>query len=529
MLIDCRQLPHGISLQADVVVIGSGPTGITVAEALAGSGRHVLLVEAAGRHHTRADDDTLDGDGSGQPFPLVKSRHRGFGGTSTHWTPATGLRVRPLDEIDFGASPCRPNDSWPFTADDLRPFYERAYRSIGLQPRNDQARWFGDTSPTPLAWAGGPQLAMFQFAPHDCFTRRYRAVHESTSIDLALHGTVVGLGLAADGTTVERAEIATTVGGRCFAVGAVFVVACGAIENSRLLLASPGRDGRGLGNEHDNVGRYFMDHLSVDTGVLDADGQHRIDAAPFREGRTADGRFQPMLWLGDDLIRREGIPNAAFWVDEWDPLYLSRGVGAARLARQAVYGRPRRRLAPHLARAVRHSPDLIRYAAHRAVRRPDRGLVGMRILTEQVPNRDSRIRLSPRRDSVGLPRVDVEWKVTSADLDVVNVHQQLLAKQLSDRGVAVLTDLFDRDSHPSPIMSNFHHLGGTRMHRDPRHGVVDADCRVHGTANVFVAGGSVFPTGGYLNPTLTMLALAFRTADAISRRWDPVEVQSPDR
>ena len=150
----------------------------------------------------------------------------------------------------------------------------------------------------------------------------------------------------------------------------------------------------------------------------------------------------------------------------------------------------------------------------------------MRIMTEQLPDRESRIRLSPRLDKLGIPRVDLDWRITAADLEVVVAHQQLLGRLLEDRGVARLTSRFDPAEHPSPIMSNFHHLGSTRMHVDPEHGVVDAECRVHTVANLYVVGGSVFPTGGYLNPTLTIIALAIRAADAIVRDHRPVSVRS---
>jgi choline dehydrogenase-like flavoprotein len=523
MLIDGRAVPVHSTLRADVVVIGAGPAGITVAEELAGAGRHVVLVEAAGRHHGRADDDALDGDGSGEPFPLQRSRHRGFGGTSTHWTPATGLRVRPLDTVDFPARPCRPEDAWPFGMEQLAPDYERAYRSIGLDPANDPHRWFGGDSPTPLAWPGGPQLAMYQFAPHDCFTERFDRVHRTALIDLMLGATVCQLEPGSDDDSVHRAVIVTAGGRRFFLAAGVFVLACGGIDNARVLLNSPGRHGCPIGNEHDNVGRYFMDHLSVDTGVIVPTGSIDVASAIFREQRTAGDRYQAMLWLGDDIIEREGIANAAFWVEDVDPLYRSRGVGAARALRAAINGRPRRHVAAHATRAIRGAPSILAHAVRRVARNGPRD-TAMRILTEQLPNRDSQIRLSPRRDALGMPRVDVDWRISGSDLDVIVAHQDLLGRLLADRGVATLTERFDPRSHPSPIMSNYHHLGTTRMHGDPRWGVVDSDGRVHSTSNVYIAGGSVFPTGGYLNPTLTILALAFRTARAIAERWQPITV-----
>ena len=353
-----------------MVVVGAGPAGITCAEELAAAGVHVVLLEAAGRTHGKSDDDALDGDGSGEPFPLVRSRHRGFGGTSTHWTPATGLRVRPYDRVDFVARAGRPVEAWPVSADALEPYYRRATEMLGLGWGYDAERWYGSSSPTPLAWAGGPQLAMFQFAPHDCFVERFDRVTSNPHIDLVLDATVDRLELAAGGSTVEQISVASRGGNRFVVAAKVVVLACGAIDNARVLLRSPGRDGRGVGNEHDNVGRYFMDHLSVDTGQLvPVDGQH-VDPQVFREHADGGDRYQPMLWLGDEIVEREELPNAAFWIDELDPLYLSAGVSAARSLRGSMHGRPRRLRTADVTRLLRHSPDVVQFGARKAAAPP---------------------------------------------------------------------------------------------------------------------------------------------------------------
>jgi choline dehydrogenase-like flavoprotein len=329
---------------------------------------------------------------------------------------------------------------------------------------------------------------------------------------------VLQLLLGDDDTTVAGVEISAGRGRRVTASGRSVVIAAGCIDSCRLLLASPGRTGGGLGNEHDNVGRWFMDHLSVDSGIL-VPGRVPLVPEIFRERRRTDGRSQPMLWLGDDILRREGLPNAAFWIDDLDPAYLTSGVGAARKLRMSLRCRPHRGAVTHAVRTVLGAPDLVRYAMSRQrFRRRRPSVLSLRILTEQLPNRESRVRLSNRQDASGLQRVDVDWKISDADVDVIVQHQKVLARLLDDRGAATLVNSFDRESHPSPVMSNFHHLGGTRMHVDPRRGVVDSHCRVHSTNNLYVVGGSVFPAGGYLNPTLTIIALAQRIAETIVRR-----------
>jgi choline dehydrogenase-like flavoprotein len=176
------------------------------------------------------------------------------------------------------------------------------------------------------------------------------------------------------------------------------------------------------------------------------------------------------------------------------------------------------------AQAVRGSGRLVRFAVNRQLARPGRRLLALRIMTEQRPDRDSRIRLGAACDGFGVPRVELDWRIGADDLDTIRRHQDVLDALLSRQGVGRVTERFDADRHASPIMSNYHHMGATRMHTSPREGVVDAQCRVHSAPNLFVAGGSVFPAGGYLNPTLTIIALALRVSDAIRRDHDPVRV-----
>lgn len=531
MLIDGQLLPYGTMLRSTVVVVGAGPAGLTVAQELAAAGIDVMVVEGGGRHHTKADDDALRGEGVGEPFPMVMSRRRGFGGTSGHWTPETGLRVRPLDEMDFEARPVRPDASWPFGRSTLDPYYARAHAQVDVRSDYGAARWYSDAHPTPLTWPGGPELAMFQFADHDTYVRRFDEIAASPGIDLVLNSTISTMDLAADGDTVTSAGVVCRDGNEFKVEGQVFVLAAGGIDNARILLSSPGRTGNGIGNENDNVGRYFMDHLSVDCGVLDAIGTTPLDVTTFVESNDDTGqKYQPMLWLGDERIRQENLLNAAFWVYESDPAYLSRGVSAARSFRASLRSRPVRNAGTHLLDMVRGSPDIAAYGLRTALRRPNaERSVSLRIMAEQLPDRDSRVLLSDNRDALGRRRVCLDWRVSSTDLDMMRRHRELLVEMLRSRGVAQVRDEFDPGSaHGAPVMTNFHHMGSTRMHVDPAQGVVDAELRVHTTRNLYVAGSSVFPAGGYLNPTLTIIALSCRLADTVRSALDPVRVQPPD-
>jgi choline dehydrogenase-like flavoprotein len=146
---------------------------------------------------------------------------------------------------------------------------------------------------------------------------------------------------------------------------------------------------------------------------------------------------------------------------------------------------------------------------------------------EQAPNPASRVVLSEKRDVFGLPQIALDWRFCDADKRSLRVLMSALDGELRrlSLGRAESSPWLSEEGIPwemDPLISNhpvggYHHMGTTRMAASPREGVVDADCRVHGLGNLYVAGSSVFPTGGWANPTLTILALALRLGDSLTR------------
>ena len=131
----------------------------------------------------------------------------------------------------------------------------------------------------------------------------------------------------------------------------------------------------------------------------------------------------------------------------------------------------------------------------------------------------SRVTLAQSRDALGLPRVRLEWRLSPDDVDGVIRSHRIVKAALESAGLGQVSSTFEQGlESPITLQGGWHHMGTTRMNADPRHGVVDADCRVHGVSNLYVAGSSVFPTGGYANPTLTLIALAIRLADNLKQQ-----------
>ena len=147
-------------------------------------------------------------------------------------------------------------------------------------------------------------------------------------------------------------------------------------------------------------------------------------------------------------------------------------------------------------------------------------------MVEPFPNPDSRVTLTSDRDALGMRRVRLHWVVTEAERRTLRRAQEVFADAFAAAGVARLkmdTGFLEADwsglaprevvFEGSHMEGGHHHTGTTRMASSPDRGVVDADCKVFGLANLYVAGNSVFPTAGSLNPTFTIVALALRLAD----------------
>jgi choline dehydrogenase-like flavoprotein len=128
------------------------------------------------------------------------------------------------------------------------------------------------------------------------------------------------------------------------------------------------------------------------------------------------------------------------------------------------------------------------------------------------------VTLGTQRDPFGLPVARIDWRPAASDRASIRATQEAIDEALRGAGLGHV-ELMLGDEHPALLLEgNYHHLGATRMHTDPAMGVVDADCRVHGIQNLYVAGSSVFPTYGCSNPTLTVVALALRLADHLKKQ-----------
>ena len=496
MELDASQWPDGASLEADLCIIGAGPAGMVLAREFMGTGIKVLLLESGGVRPEEWPQTLNEGTVVGHSYAgLRPTRNRQVGGISPIWnTPVAGLKGAkyvPLDPWDFDRTP-KLASGWPIRKADLDPFYRRAQDACAIGPYlYDGADW-ADSHRVPLPL---PERALvtrvYQFGGRLPFTSTYPTLFgASPNIRVHHHATVCRLKPGPGGGRVEEGEIASPDGRRHRIRAATFVLAAGAIENPRLLQVS------GLGNTM--VGRCFMEHprdhaLTLIPASPEIFSQAAFyDAHPAPDGTIVGGR----LALSEHAVRELGFPNTSLTLlprvrEESPP------TGMLGRLHQAI-------------RALRSARPRGGYGWSKQ-RDPFRYFDALRILVnlEQRPDPENRVVLGTDRDALGIPRPVLHWRWRNDEQEEVVRLRSFLASTLESAGLGKVTVDASQGVDPNA----HHHAGTTRMSSGSGDGVVDPDGRVHGVTNLYVAGASVFPTSGFANPTLTLVALAIRLAD----------------
>jgi choline dehydrogenase-like flavoprotein len=526
MIIDARAEETGTVVNADVCIVGGGLAGITLAREFLGTPFEVCLLESGGLQQ-ESETQSLDaGENIGYPYyPLDTARARCLGGSSTLWhTPAgdreVGARMRPLDAIDFEERDWVPYSGWPFRRCDLEPYYYRAQALSRIGPASYDVEDWTDPDRRPRVHFGNDvQTIVYKVCRQDLFARAYRGeVSRAENVTTCLHATALEIEANDMANHVGRLRAATLTGNELFVDAKIYILAAGGIETPRLMLLSSRKQPSGLGNQHDLVGRFFMEHLHFWSGMLVLAKNH-IDCTAFYDDihTVGDVAVVGKLALREDVLRRKRLLNQNIQLmpaRRPDPFKYRRLDETPKGSLKALLRGTATDIGAHL-RHVAAGWDDIATAIFRRMRGelPTRPVYIFANMAEQIPNPESRITLGRDLDAFGQRRVRLDWKIAPQDISSIIRTQQIIASALERSGWGRFYAELTEAVPPNWTHGGYHHMGTTRMHRDPRRGVVDPDCRVHGIDNLYIAGPSVFPTGGYANPALTMLALSLRLAD----------------
>lgn len=520
MIQDARSFPPDFTLHTDVCVVGAGPAGIALANELTNSSLDVMVLEGGGTKVESTAQALNAGESVGITHREYQAgRVRAFGGTAKRWA---GQCLR-LDKIDFEPRDWVPDSGWPFDLAAFEPYYQRAetFFGVGGQAYDESNyRSFGIDRPE---WASGSIESRFTvYTPFldtgQAFFGSFRKAHK---LRVLLHANVTQIETCESGDSAVAVRVRTLEGKVGRVSARAFVVAGGAIENARLLLASHDRRSRGLGNDHDLVGRFFQDHPTTFAATIEG-GDPIALQQKFRLLYRRRHRYFPKFALSSLLQRQNEVLNSkahlVFEYPEHSGLHAMREI-----YRSLRQGHLPEKTGAHARSVLRDYKEVAAAVVNRTRGKsaPCGGAaVRLQCHLEQAPNRNSRIQLSERRDMLGMPTIKVDWQMTGLERKTLQTMTQTVASEFKR--------LQFGEVHPESWVQNddlswqdnlrdcAHHMGTTRMADSPLRGVVDHNCRVFGLKGLYIAGSSTFPTSGYANPTLTIVALAIRLADHLS-------------
>lgn len=517
MFVDSRKIDQDAEIETDICIVGAGAAGITIAMELAGTPFRVALVEGGGLDYEDETQDMMRGEvRRGIEDQLITSRMRYFGGTTNVW----GGECVPLSAIDFERREAVPLSGWPITLTDLDPHYVRAQKILKV----------GEYDYDPASVARRFNLALLPFDPSRVVTSvsRHRSTNfgveyhdvleKSENVRVFLYGNLTNINRDPDKPIVRDLSIKTLSSKEFRIKSRIYILAMGGIENARMLLVSRDVDAAGIGNGNDHVGRYFMEHLSFVSGFLipaDAGKSYAL----YREMQSDSDEYEisAKLALSDELVRKLEIPNYRCVITASpNPSYVDATEAARDVYHDLRGGQWPDALLDRIGEMLAGMAD---YTGDRLSGAGD-VFYALRSFGEQVPNPDSRVGLTNERDALGLNRLYLDWRLSRADRVGISEGMKALAMEAGRSGFGRVRINFATPEEvlPEGAHGAHHHIGTTRMAANAKLGVVDADCRVHGVGNLYVAGSSVFPTSGHANPTLTIVAMSVRLADHIKSK-----------
>jgi choline dehydrogenase-like flavoprotein len=573
---DLAFLDAGTTIDTDLVIIGGGAAGLTIAREFLGTSINVLILES-GRleEDSRITDlNLVESIGEPKSAAQVRKRTEYHGMQCPSWSSETqkyGLRCRVLggsthawagksaafDHIDFAVRDWVPYSGWPFGRETLEPYLDRAAEVLNLGPNcYDDRLWklAGIAPPQPPLDPNLLRSFFWQFARSRLdgrdamrFGPEFLAL-DAPNVDVLLNATVTRINTNEAGSKFESLEVSTSDGARSRVRAKAAVLAASGVENARLLLVSNGIHPNGLGNGNDIVGRFLLDHPSARIGRFEAEGcaavAGRFGAYRVRHhGRTH--RYIQGFVPAKEIQERERLMHcAAFMMEEpasddpWGPLtrllraksttlfsdLLSVASNPGLLAKGACMRMVEALAGPEPVMAFVDNAILRKFSNFSVRQFQSRDLphklkgITLHGITEQCPDPESRITLSDKCDPLGMPIARVNWRVDDEARRSLIRLGHLIRAELARAGLPapVLDEWVANVRLQDGVIIDMGHTAGTtRMSDNPKLGVVNSNCQVHGVAGMYIAGASVFPTSGHVNPTLMILSLAIRLADQI--------------
>ncbi|MHA1190565.1 MAG: FAD-dependent oxidoreductase, partial [Alphaproteobacteria bacterium] len=488
----------------DVAIIGAGVAGITLALALSRT-KSVLLLEGGDTDYTSDSQDLYIGETSGRDyFELDQCRMRFFGGTSNIWS---GW-CQTLEPMDFVRRDHIPHSGWPIGYKDIAPYFKRATDILDIDTETGVEAPYRTEFDAALVSPNGLKSHKFLWSGPTRFGEKYHdAIAGSDSIICLTNANLTDITLTDDLNAVSSLTISGFDGQtRRFSARRV-VLAAGGLENPRILLNCNSQIAAGVGNQNDLVGRFFAEHPHHFVGqmVFEDALRERITSALTYAEMTEKPHYYLFYGASEGFIEEHKVLN--FGLRVLPDIKPADGTFPDRLKRAVC--------APDwLSKGV----DLLRFRKY-----PYCAEGHLHVTTDQAPNPDSRVQLSEKVDAFGMRRIDLDWRMSALDRRTIAAAATHIGAQFARRnlGRIKVTPWVYSENTPFPgpgedEVAGNHHMGTTRMADDAKQGVVDKNAKVHGISNLYVAGSSIFPTYGQVNPTLPLTQLTLRLADHLN-------------
>lgn len=521
MIYDFDQLEKS-EFDADIAIIGSGAAGISIALEFANTDIRVALIESGNFKISRKNQKLNVVNNSGiSYFDLSAQRGRYFGGTTNFW----GGTCIPFDPIDFEDIPARSGINWPISFSEIYPYIDRAKKVCGVNISEANEIFEKLDLNSKRSEIEEFEWKPLQFSPFPFrFGEKYGAqLKESQNIAVYHNANLTSLEVDDIKTSCNKAIVRSLAGKEASISAKYFILAAGGIENPRLMLNMNSIF------SNINIGRYFAEHPTAIIGKLIGADAFKV-YADHQKNILLNKEIKPGLGVTEQFMKKHKLLNSliTIWPIPKDAYLISRAKMLLYLMRRREFGI---KFLLNLFLIMPKSISLLPHVFNRMGGQKKevdfiKDCFDVRLVTETLPNFDSCVSLSDKKDGLGMFRANLNWELGGVDKKTFISTAKAFKKQI-ESNYDVRLDLegwiLDEDANWEERINldghHGHHMGTTRMAMNFEEGVVDKECKVFGMKNLYIAGSSIFTTYGFANPTLMIVAFAVRLADHIKSKY----------
>lgn len=493
------------NIKTKICIIGSGIGGGTVAQKLYEQNKEFIIIEAG---EFSGDSKNVSYENIGLDFGVRSTTTIQVGGTSNLWH---GV-LAPLDKIDFEKRDWIAHSGWAVSLDDLKSYYKEASEVLKVEKYNyfeketlsDELKSQLDILPYNSEYMKNKLFQ--QSVPHINFKDVVKNIcEESDKYDLYYNTTA--LELISENGKIIKLKVGNSDGTFSYVEADEFIVTTGALETPRLLLNS------GIKNE--NIGKYLMDHPMGNLCQLEF-------LNPAKYPIYSDTKYSSHMKiktgfeLKDEKHKELKIPNHNFYLR---PSFIKGIDNESEKIKLSLLAFKDGGVSIKDVWKVITSPNVIKQIlAYKFSLDVTFKYADLFFVTEQIPNPNSNVTLSDKKDRWGYPISKVNWQVLPEDIKSVKIWFELLLKELFPKKHYKFTHTLDDFDWENIFTSAIHHVGTCRMGESKENGVIDKNLKVFDIDNLYVCDGSIFTTAGNVNNGLTICAFACRLAESLGKQ-----------